>query len=330
LSRKPDNNVYEKEARKGLFFMVMASVFFSFMGAMVNYAQILEPEGSPLVSSFVRLVVNILVIAGVAWHSGGLWKLPGDRRPSLWARGFFGALSLIFVMYGIHAIGVGETSFLHASNSIIIAALSPFVLRQANSRLAWVAIAGATIGLWFLAQPRFEDHNPAGRIVALLSGVWAAIAYLMIARAGRSNSSNTVIFYLCGVGMMLHMLIFMGIGAGLPVPGSATGIVWPRRSVTYGFLVGAGVMASVAQFFLTAAYQSAPAALNAAISYLTPVLNLGWSVFFFGRHPDGLALAGAAMVLVCGVALPVIGVSARKKTNQAHAAKAQDSESLSL
>lgn len=306
--------------------MVMASVFFSLMGAMVNYAQIREPHGSPLVASFVRLVVNILVIAGTAWFAGGLRTLPGDRRPSLWARGFFGALSLIFVMYGIHAIGVGETSFLHASNSIFIAALSPFVLRQANSRLAWVAIAGATIGLWFLAQPRFEDQSPAGRLVALLSGVWAAIAYLMIARAGRSNSSNTVIFYLCAVGLALHLSIFAGNLAGIPAPDGSAEIVWPEHRATYGFLVGAGVMASVAQFFLTAAYQSAPAALNAAVSYLTPVLNLGWSVFAFGQHPDGLALAGALMVLVCGVALPVLGVSARKKTKQAHYAEARNAE----
>lgn len=310
--------------------MVLASVFFSIMGAMVNHAQIAEPQGSPLVASFVRLVVNIVVVAVAAWHAGSLASLPGDRRPSLWARGFFGALSLIFVMYGIHSIGVGETSFLHASNSIMIAALSPFILRQANSRLAWFAIAGATVGLWFLAQPRFDDHNPAGRIVALLSGVWAALAYLMIARAGRSNSSKTVIFYLCGVGILMHLLIFVGNGLGMPAPDGAAEIVWPQRLDTYGFLVGAGLMASIAQFFLTAAYQSAPAALNAAVSYLTPVLNLGWSVFAFGQHPDGLALAGAALVLACGVALPVTGVSVRKKTKPAHDANARNTESLSL
>ena len=81
-------------------------------------------------------------------------------------------------------------------------------------------------------------------------------------------------------------------------------------------LVNIIVVASVAQYFLTAAYQQAPAALNAAVSYVTPVLNLGWSVWFFGRHPDGTALAGACMVLICGVALPVISVSARKKASK--------------
>ncbi|NBQ54917.1 MAG: EamA/RhaT family transporter, partial [Proteobacteria bacterium] len=143
-------------------------------------------------------------------------------------------------------------------------------------------------------------------MAALLSGVWAAFAYLMIARAGRSNSSNTVIFYLCGIGLAMHVLVF----AGAFVGNNGLKILWPQSSLTYGLLVGAGIMASVAQYFLTAAYQSAPAALNAAVSYVTPVLNLGWSVFAFGRHPDPSALAGAGLVLVCGVALPVLGVSA--------------------
>ena len=135
----------------------------------------------------------------------------------------------------------------------------------------------------------------------------------MIARAGRSNSSNTVIFYLCGIGLAMHIMVFAAEFFG----NSDFKILWPQSSLTYGFLVGAGIMASLAQYFLTAAYQSAPAALNAAVSYVTPVLNLGWSVFAFGRHPDPSALAGAGLVLVCGVALPVLGVSARKKTLQA-------------
>ena len=293
--------------------MVLASVFFSFMGAMINHAQILEPQASPLVASFVRIVVNLGVVVAVAWSAGNIRSLPGDMRFSLWGRGFFGALSLIFVVYGIHAIGVGETSFLHASNSVFIAALGPLVLQQRNTWLTWVAIAGAAVGLYFLAEPRFMDNNPSGRLVALLSGLWAAMAYLMIARAGRSNSSNTVIFYLCAVGGAMHIVIF-----GLDLAGYGyLPVRWPTLPASYAFLAGAGVMASIAQYFLTAAYQTAPAALNAAVSYLTPVLNLAWSAVVFSRPPDQSALTGALMILVCGVALPVIGVSAKKKSKPA-------------
>jgi drug/metabolite transporter (DMT)-like permease len=293
--------------------MVLASTFFSFMGALINQAQILEPDTSPLVASFVRIIVNLAVVVVVACNAGKVFELPGDMRLSLWARGFFGALSLIFVVYGIHAIGVGETSFLHASNSIFIAALSPLVLKQRNSLLSWTAIVGAAVGLYFLAEPRFVDQSPYGRWIALLSGLWAALAYLMIARAGRSNSSNTVIFYLCAVGAAMHIFVFVAGWAGheiLPVR-------WPVYPGSYALLAGAGIMASIAQYFLTAAYQTAPAALNASVSYLTPVLNLGWSALAFSRPPDHRALAGAMLILLCGVALPVISVSAKKKSKPA-------------
>lgn len=292
--------------------MVLASVFFSFMGAMINHAQLNEPDSAPLVASFIRLVVNMAVVIAVAWHAGRLSGLAGDMRLSLWGRGFFGALSLIFVVYAIRAIGVGETSFLHASNSVFIAALGPLVLRQSNAWWTWFAIAGAVTGLVLMLEPRFLDHNPHGRVVALLSGLWAALAYLMIARAGRSNSSNTVIFYLCAVGGFMHAVIFLAAGAGYEI----VPVNWPVEPVTWAWLAGAGVMASIAQYFLTAAYQTAPAALNAAVSYLTPVLNLGWSALAFARPPDKQALAGATLILLCGVALPVAGVSAKRKTKQ--------------
>jgi S-adenosylmethionine uptake transporter len=299
-------------ARKGLLKMVLASVFFSFMGAMINHAQLLEPASSPVVASFIRIVVNLAVVLGVAHGTGKLSELPGDMRWSLWGRGFFGALSLIFVVYAIRSIGVGETSFLHASNSVFIAALGPLVLKQRNAWWTWVAIGGAATGLALMLEPRFVDHSPHGRTVALLSGLWAAMAYLMIARAGRSNSSNTVIFYLCAVGGLLHLGIFAAAWTGHEI----VPVNWPVNPDTWAWLAGAGIMASVAQYFLTAAYQTAPAALNAAVSYLTPVLNLAWSALVFLRPPDQHALAGAAMILICGVALPVAGVSAKKKTKQ--------------
>ena len=55
--------------------------------------------------------------------------------------------------------------------------------------------------------------------------------------------------------------------------------------------------ASVAQVFLTKAYQTAPAAFNSAVSYLGPVLNLACGALFFAKVPDQRALIGAAVVL---------------------------------
>lgn len=267
------------------------------MGACVYRVQLDEPQASPLTMSLIRVAVNLLFVVAIAWSTGKLSLITGDGRVSLWLRGFFGSTALILSFYSIRAIGIGESSFLHSSNGIFVALLSPVLLKQKNSTRAWLAILGAIVGLYLLLQPRFTDDHPYGRWLALGSGFLAALAYLMIARAGRSNSAASVVFYFCVVGLMVHAVCMLI----LPV-------TWPEQSASYLWLLGAGLSASFAQEFLTRAYQTAPAALNAAVSYAIPVLNMALSVLLFHVVPDTQAWVGAFVVLLAGVALPFLRI----------------------
>ena len=283
--------------------MLFSCALFAGMGASVYRVQLDEPDASPLTMSLIRVAVNLAFVVGIAWGTGKLSDIKGDGRVSLWLRGFFGSTALILSFFAIRAIGIGEASFLHASNGVFVALLSPFVLRQPNSPKAWFAILGALVGLYLLIQPRFTDDHPYGRYLALIAGFLAALAYLMIARAGRSNSAASVVFYFCVVGMLVHgaaMLI-------LPVE-------WPVKRASYGWLLSAGLCASFAQEFLTRAYQMAPAALNAAVSYMIPVINMALSVLLFQLVPDTKAWIGAFIVLVAGVALPFLRMPSLPRT----------------
>ncbi len=275
--------------------MVLACFLFAGMAGLVYAAQLAEPTVSPLVTSFIRVLVNLVYIVALGAYLGELKSIAGDRRTSLYLRGFFGSLALICSFASMKAIGIGESSFLHSSNSIFVALLSPWVLRQGFSPKATLAILGALLGLYMLLQPRLDDQHPYGRWLALASGLFAALAYLMIARAGSTNRPHSVVFYFCVVATVVHAVGFLLVDA-----------VWPEQWQTYGLLLGAGLFASFAQVSLTKAYQSAPAALNAAVSYLTPVLNMLIGIWFFQATPDLMAWLGAAIVLISGVALPFI------------------------
>lgn len=281
--------------------MVASCVLFALMGSLVYQIQLYEPEASVLVTSFVRIVVNLVILIGIGLASTGLGDLLGDRRGSLWARGVFGSLALTCSFASIRAIGLGESSFLHASNGVFVALFAPLALKQRNGKRVWLAIAGALVGLFLLFEPRLTDGLPYGRLLALAAGFFSALAYVMIARAGRSNSPNTVIFYFCVTALAFHLLLFL-----------AFGVVWPVKALTWVMLLGAGVFGSFAQVYLTKAYQNAPAALASAVSYLGPVLNLLAGIVFFARVPDGRAFAGAAIVLVFGVILPFVKLPATR------------------
>ena len=245
--------------------------------------------------SFVRVLANFLILMVPALIRNKLGDLFGDRRPSLWLRGLFGTLALMLSFTAITRIGPGESTFLSASSGVFVAMLGPLVLRQKNSWLVWLAILGSFGGVTLLFKPNGHAVDFLGRAMALMSGFLAAMAYLMVARAGRSNSPQSVVFYFCLVALIVHLLFFV-----------AYGTQFPTRLETYGLLLLIGVLGSGAQFFMTRAYQAAPAALVSAVGYLAPVLSLAWGIVLFEQVPAQNALWGALLILLFGVLLPFL------------------------
>ena len=283
---------------RGIAYMVIASVLFAAMGAFIFQVRLWDSSASPLTASFIRVAVNLLFVI-IASSRRGLWRgavdLFGDMRGSLWARGFFGTLSVMGLFTAIHMIGLGEASFLHSFNAVWIAALSPFILGQPNTKLGWLAVVMGLVGLYLLYQPDLDGHEFVGRSVAIASGAFAGTAYMMISRAGRSNPPLTVVFYFCLVATFVHLAWFY-----------VDGFVWPADARSWLLLITAGLFASVAQIFMTKAYQIAPAAMVGAASYTTPVFNLIVGFVFFATMPNGRGLLGSAIVLLSGVALPFL------------------------
>ena len=280
--------------------MVAACFLFSIMSACVYGVAVCEPAMPAAVVSFVRVLINLAILVIPALLIGDLPGLFGDKRPSLWLRGLFGSLALILSFASIQRIGPGESAFLGASSGVFVVLLGPLVLRQKNSVFVWLAILGAMGGLLLLFEPRKDPGDFLGRTMALGSGFLSALAYLMVARSGRSNSPQTVIFYFCLVAVAIHLVYF-----------GFYGYVLPGRLDAWVLLFVAGIAASGAQMYMTRAYQMAPAALVSAVGYLTPVLSLAWGIALFAKTPDGRALIGCTLILLCGVLLPFLTAPSR-------------------
>jgi S-adenosylmethionine uptake transporter len=275
--------------------MLCASSLFSLMSLSVYILGIRHPELPAMTVSFFRVSINLFVLILPALLLRRLPLLFGDFRISLWLRGLFGSLALILSFASIQRIGPGEATFLGASSGVFVALLGPLVLAQRNHPWTWPILFGSLAGLYLLLQPRPETHDGLGRIMALGSGLFSATAYLMVARAGRSNRPSTVVFYFCLVAMPIHVGLFL-----------VTGFPFPRGSDTWALLLTCGLAASGAQIFMTRAYRSAPAAMVSAVGYTTPVLNLLLSIWLFAKVPDRNAWYGCSLVLLCGVLLPFL------------------------
>lgn len=275
--------------------MLLACLLFSLMNACVYAIRLFEVDIPATVISFVRIVSNLVILIIAALFNQQMTALFGDRRPSLWLRGLFGTLALMLSFMAITRIGPGESAFLTATSGLFVAILGPMVLGQRNSWLMWIAILGSFAGVMLLFKPDDYHVDFLGRGMALLSGFLSALAYLMVARAGRSNSPQSVIFYFCLVALLVHVTYFVGYGFQLP-----------KQLETWGVLLLTGILGSGAQFYMTRAYQMAPAALVSAVGYLVPVLSLFWGITLFNQLPGPNALFGALLIVLFGVLLPFL------------------------
>ena len=275
--------------------MLLACLLFSCMNVSVYSIRALDNEIPATLISFVRVVSNLAILLLPALFHNQVAQLFGDKRPSLWWRGVFGSTALMLSFTAITRIGPGESAFLSATSGIFVALLGPFVLGQKNSWLVWLAILGAFAGISLLFKPDGHSVDLVGRAMALLSGFLSALAYLMVARAGRSNSPQSVIFYFCLVAILLHVMYFAVYGYQIP-----------KQPEVWGLLVLTGFLGSGAQHFMTRAYQLSPAASVSAVGYLAPVLSLTWGVVFFAQIPGQNALLGSLLILVFGVLLPFL------------------------
>ncbi len=282
--------------------MVMASILFAMMGSLIYQVKIWEPALSSGVTSLFRVGINLAFVVVMSfWVNDsqgkklGVKGLFGDLRWSLWLRGFFGTLSVVTFFYGVGTIGVGEASFFNSSHVLWMGLLGPMVLRQRTTYLSWIAVISGMIGLYLMYQPSIYQDDHGGRSVAILSGFFGALAYLMISRSGRSNHPLSVVFYFTFLATIVH--IIWAVFADFE---------WPQYSKSWCALFAAGILASIAQNFMTTAYQEAPAAVVSAVSYLSPVISLMISVIVFKDYPTLMSFIGACIILVAGLVLPFV------------------------
>ncbi len=294
----------------GFVYAILANLFFSFMTVSVFEVKVLDPSVSPFVVSFVRVIVNLLIILVPSMIKGEGRILFGDKTWSLWLRGFFGGGSLMLFFFSIQAIGPSESTFIQSVNGMFIVLLCPLVLGERFSLKAFTVVLVSLVGLYILFDPSLSHEKTFGQIIALVGGVFAAFSALMVAKAGKTNSPITIIFYFCFVAFLMHLVCFAVIGE----------VTFPRSWSVWGVMIAAGVFSTVAQFCMAKAYQIAPASLVAAIGYLGPVLNTVWGILLFQQMLTGRASIGCAIILVCGVFIPFLKIknSAPKVDIKAH------------
>ena len=203
-------------------------------------------------------------------------------------RGLLLLSSSFFAFGSLKYLPVADYTAICSLVPLIITLLSPRLLGEHVSRLRWVLVLVAFAGAMVIIRP-----GGANFIWPMLLPLGVVVSYswfqLLTSHMVKTENPLTMHLYTGWVGTLV---------ASLMLP-----FVWINPTQTeLGMLLLMGVLGTVGHYFLILAYTRSPA------SNLTPYLYAqiafamlgGWLVF--SQVPDNWALAGIAVIAVCGVA----------------------------
>ncbi len=209
----------------------------------------------------------------------------GKRPWLLLARGISGFLALSFYFWSISRIPLATAVMLNYTSPLFVACLAPFFLKEPFDKKIFILILLGLIGVILIVHP---DHNMDlwGALIGLISGIFAAFAYLSIGAVRKDDSSLTIVFY------------FFWVSCLLSIP-----IAWKSFKIPHlselAYLFGTGLFATIAQIFMTKAYRLGNTATTSAYSSSIVLFSIFCGALFWNELPNVFSILGGLLVVIC-------------------------------
>lgn len=281
-----------------MFWMLLASFFFASMGVCIKFA-------SAHFNSFeivaYRGVVGVLFLVAFT-RARGVSLRTSVPMMHVW-RSVVGTISLTAWFYAIALLPLATAMTLNYMSSVWIATFllggalltqrldTP--IRQQGPLFLTVLAGFAGVGL--MLRPTLGPDQVVGALVGLLSGIFAAFAYLQVAalsRAGEPESRTVFYFSIGAVLSGLTGMVFVGV-----TPWS-----WPEAL----WLLPIGLLAVFGQLCMTRAYSSGATMVVANLQYSGIVFAGIFGITVFGDRLPVIGWLGMALIVTSGIAATVL------------------------
>tara|TARA_B100000035_G_scaffold314796_1_gene332372 strand:- start:31370 stop:32227 length:858 start_codon:yes stop_codon:yes gene_type:complete len=271
--------------QKGFLWMLIATLFFSIMGASVKLG---SEKFSPLELVFYRsalslfLIIVIMKINNITFHTNYLML---HMKRSL-----VGFISLILFFYAITHLPLSTAISLNYTSPLFVGLLLPFILkRKLNFKIFFMILIGF-VGVFFILKPSFYNQSLIAGYIGVLSGLGAGVAYLYVTQLGqlKEPDARTVFFF--------TLISTLGSGTMLINQDIHT----PEISDFY-ILLYLGGSATIAQIAITKAYRVGNTLGNASLSYLTIIFSALIGISLFNEVIDFLSIIGILLIIGSGI-----------------------------
>ncbi len=273
--------------------MLVASFGFSLMGVAVKLAS--ETYSTAEIVMFRGLTGVVMLFSLLRWQGGSLRTRFGWQH--LW-RGMVGVASLWLWFYAIGKMPLATAMTLNYMSPVWMALLI-FIgaLRRGQAGFPWgllAAILCSALGVVLVLRPAFHADQWHAGLMALLSSLLAAFAYLAVRDLGRRGEPETrVVFYFSLSGAVAGLLSMQA------TPGVT---LWHAHTLRgFGLLLAVGVLATLAQIAMTRAYRLGNTLVTANLQYTGIVFSSLWGILLWQDQLGLWSWLGMGLILLSGI-----------------------------
>lgn len=279
--------------------MLVASFLFSIMGVGVKLA-----SGYYSVAEIVAyrgLIGMLVILALIAWQGGTLrTSMMGHH---LW-RGMVGVSALWLWFYAIGRLPLAMAVTLNYMSPIWIALIlfgaGWWHKRKSLEPGLLIAIGLGFVGVVLLLRPAMHADQLVGGLVALVSGMLAALAYMQVRQMGLLGEPEyRVVFYFSATCAVAGLLGALSAGVLSALPDQP---LWhPHQLKGFLLLLLVGVTAATAQIAMTRAYRLGNTLVTANLQYVGIIFSSIWDVLIWHDSLSWLSWLGIAVILSSGL-----------------------------
>lgn len=272
----------EDKSNMGILMMIIATICFSLMAAMVKFLRHL-----PVMEIiFFRNIPIMLIIPLILKNKKiSFW---GNNKPLLLLRSLLSSFAAIAFFYTITVMILTDAvTIKQLSPFFIIFLASIFLGEKIDFRRITIFIL-AFLGALLVVKPGFRlDIYPA--VIALLGAISTAGSHVALRSLRLTDHPLVIVNYFgYSIGLIsFGILLWQG---NFIIPDALSLFV----------LLLLGLVGLGGQFALTKAYQMAPTKLVSLYLYLQIIFGALLGVLFFKEIPDLLSIFGASLIIISG------------------------------
>ncbi|WP_332748597.1 DMT family transporter [Hydrogenophaga sp.] len=278
--------------------MLLASLFFATMGVCIKFA---AAHFNSFEIVFYRGLVGMAFLVGMT-RINGVSLRTSLPMMHVW-RSIVGTISLTAWFFAIAALPLATAMTLNYMSSVWIATFllgGALLMQGRNAPIRqqgplFLTVLAGFAGVAMMLRPTLADNQVMGALVGLLSGIFAAFAYLQVAALSRAGEpeSRTVFYFSVGAVLAGALgMLFVGVSP----------LHWPSAL----WLLPIGLLALFGQLCMTRAYSRGATMVVANLQYSGIVIAGIYGVVIFGDQLSLIGWLGMGLIIVSGITATVL------------------------